>query len=114
MPGLADEQLAGPSGASEWTVAQVLSHLGNGAEIGLATLERVLADGPAAEPGFNESVWDRWNAMSPRDQATNFLDHDGRLVAAFEGLSAEQRATCRSTWASCPSRCRSRRTRACA
>ena len=48
VPGLTDEQLAGPSGASEWTVAQVLSHLGSGAEIGLATLETALGAGPAA------------------------------------------------------------------
>ena len=34
---LTPEQLTGPSGASEWTVAQVLSHLGSGAEITLAT-----------------------------------------------------------------------------
>jgi uncharacterized protein (TIGR03083 family) len=93
VPGLTDEQLTGPSGASEWTVAQVLSHLGSGAEIGLATLGTALAAGPAAEPGFNQSVWDRWNAMSPREQADGFLDHDGRLVAAFEALSAKQRST---------------------
>ena len=93
VPGLADEQLLATSGASEWTVAQVLSHLGSGAEIGLATLEAGLGAGPAAEPGFNESVWDRWNAMSPREQATNFLDHHARLVAAFEALTAEQRTT---------------------
>jgi uncharacterized protein (TIGR03083 family) len=95
VPGLTDEQLAGASGASEWTVAQVLSHLGSGAEIGLATLETALAAGPAAEPGFNQSVWDRWNAMSPREQATNFLDHDARLVDAFETLTSEQRTTAR-------------------
>ena len=88
---LTDEQLAAPSGASEWTVAQVLSHLGSGAEIGLATLETALTAGPAAEPGFNQSVWDRWNAMSPREQATNFLQHDARLVAAYEALTSEQR-----------------------
>jgi uncharacterized protein (TIGR03083 family) len=93
VPGLTDEQLTGPSGASEWTVAQVLSHLGSGAEIGLATLQTALAAGPAAGPDFNQSVWDRWNAMSPREQATNYLDHDARLVAAFESLTAEQRST---------------------
>jgi uncharacterized protein (TIGR03083 family) len=93
VPGLTDEQLTGPSGASEWTVAQVLSHMGSGAEIGLATLQTALAAGPAAGPDFNQSVWDRWNAMSPREQATNYLDHDARLVAAFEGLTSEQRST---------------------
>lgn len=93
VPALTDEQLTGPSGATDWTVAQVLSHLGSGAEIGLATLGTALAAGPAAGPGFNQSVWDRWNAMSPGEQATNFLDSDARLVAAFEALTAEQRTT---------------------
>jgi uncharacterized protein (TIGR03083 family) len=93
VSGLGDEQLAARSGSSEWTVAQVLSHLGSGAEIGLATLERAAAAGGVVEPGFNDSVWDRWNAMSPREHATNFLDHDARLVAAFEALTAEQRGT---------------------
>jgi uncharacterized protein (TIGR03083 family) len=93
VPTVTDEQLAGPSGATEWTVAQVLSHLGSGAEIGLATLASALGTGPAPGPGFNESVWDRWNAMGPREQAANVLDHDARFVAAFEALTAEQRAT---------------------
>jgi hypothetical protein len=29
--------------------------------------------------------------MSPRDQATGFVEHDARLVAAYEALTAEQR-----------------------
>jgi uncharacterized protein (TIGR03083 family) len=93
VPGLTDEQLTGPSGAADWTVAQVLSHMGSGAEIGLATLEAALAAGLAADPGFNQSVWDRWDAMDPREQATTFLKHDAALVAAFEALTAEQRTT---------------------
>jgi uncharacterized protein (TIGR03083 family) len=93
VPGLTDEQLTGPSGAAEWTVAQVLSHMGSGAEIGLATLETALGAGRAADPGFHQSVWDRWDAMDPREQATTFLDHDARLVKAFEALTDEQRTT---------------------
>jgi len=34
-----DDALSRPSMASEWTVAQVLSHLGSSAEISQATLE---------------------------------------------------------------------------
>jgi hypothetical protein len=51
------EQLARQSMATEWTTAQVLSHLGSGAEIGLGTLTGEAVDPPA--------VWNRWNAMSP-------------------------------------------------
>jgi len=33
VEGLADDQLATQSGAASWTIADVLSHLGSGAEI---------------------------------------------------------------------------------
>jgi len=89
--GLTDEQLLDPSGASEWPVAQVLSHLGSGAEIGRATLAAATGEGEALGDGFNQSVWDRWNAMSPRQQADAFLESDEASVAAFEALTAEQR-----------------------
>jgi uncharacterized protein (TIGR03083 family) len=93
VPGLSDEQLTGPSGASEWTVAQVLSHLGSGAEIGLASLRATLDGTDAPAPDFNQGVWDRWNAMTPRDQAAGYLEHDARLVETYEALTADQRAT---------------------
>ena len=69
---LTDEQLTGPSGASEWTVADVLSHLGSGAEINRYTLQRALGD-DAAVPS-NQQVWDRWNALSPADQASGSVE----------------------------------------
>jgi uncharacterized protein (TIGR03083 family) len=93
VPSLSDEQLTRPSGASEWTVAQVLSHLGSGAEIGLATLRATL-DGTDAPPAdFNQGIWDRWNTMTPQDQAAGYLEHDAHLVETYEALTAEQRET---------------------
>jgi len=93
VPGLSDQQLTGPSGASEWTVAQVLSHLGSGAEIGLASLRGALDGSGAPAADFNQGVWDRWNAMTPQDQAAGYLEHDARLVETYEALTAEQRET---------------------
>jgi uncharacterized protein (TIGR03083 family) len=88
---LTEDQLAGPSGASEWTVAEVFSHLGSGAEISRSTLLDSLGhDGE--QPG-NQEVWDRWNAMSPAEQAAGFVEHDGVLVDLYESLTPEQRAT---------------------
>ncbi len=87
---LDDEQLLAPSGSAEWPVAQVLSHLGSGAEIGLATLRAATGDGEAVGDGFNQSVWDRWNAMGPREQADGFVDADEALVAAYEALTPQQ------------------------
>ena len=75
-----------------WSVAQALSHLGSGAEIAGATL-RAAVDGTAGPgDGFNESVWERWNALSPREQADGFLVSDAELVGGFEALAPEQRA----------------------
>lgn len=89
--GLSDEQLLAGSGAAQWTVAQVLSHLGSGAEIGAATLGAALEGGRLPD-GFNQAVWDRWNALTPREQADGFLSSDTVLVESFEALTPQQRA----------------------
>jgi uncharacterized protein (TIGR03083 family) len=91
VSGLTDDQLALRSGSSEWDVAQVLSHLGSGAEISLAGLRATLADEPPLAADFNQGVWDRWNAMSSRDQADGFLDADAQLVTALEAIDASTR-----------------------
>lgn len=91
VPALTEEQLIGPSGASDWTVAQVLSHLGSGAEIALAGYRAALEGKAAPEHSFNESVWERWNAMEPMQQATEYLLHDATVVRMLQGLTTEQR-----------------------
>jgi uncharacterized protein (TIGR03083 family) len=87
------DQLARPSGASEWSVADALSHLGSGSEINLATLLTALGEREAPGDTFNGSVWDRWNAMTPTEQAAGFLEHNRALVEAFEALTLEQHST---------------------
>ncbi|SDO28595.1 TIGR03083 family protein [Nakamurella panacisegetis] len=83
---LSPEQIAGRSGAAEWSVAQVLSHLGSGAEIGLAALNASLHGAEKPAEGFNRSVWDRWDAMTPPDQAHHFMMSNEKLVRAYEKL----------------------------
>lgn len=100
--GYTDAELVRPSGAAEWTVAQVLSHLGSGAEIARAGLEAALAGGPAPDQSFNESVWDRWNGMTPREQADGFLTSDAALVAGYAGLDDATRDGVRFTLAFLP------------
>ena len=90
---LTDDQLTGPSGASEWTVASVLSHLGSGSVISLAGLQTALGTAEAPQEGFNQSVWDRWDAMSPTEQRDGYLEHGEVLIAAFEALDEQQRAS---------------------
>ena len=54
-------------------MADVLSHLGSGSELTLVRSAPAMAGEPSAEVD-NQSVWDRWNAMSPEDQASGFLE----------------------------------------
>jgi uncharacterized protein (TIGR03083 family) len=87
---LTDDQLAATSGAAEWTVAQALSHLGSGAEIGRAPIARALGQTVAAED--NQTIWARWDASAPRAQAEGFLEHNGRWLETVEALTPEQRS----------------------
>jgi uncharacterized protein (TIGR03083 family) len=86
---LSPEQLTAQSGADDWTVADVLSHLGSGAEIGRYPV--VAAAGSPEDRPANQDVWDRWNARPPADQAAGFVKSDELLVATYEGLSLAQR-----------------------
>ena len=90
---LSPEAIAGPSGASEWTIAQVLSHLGSGAEIGRASLEASLGEAEKPADGFNQSVWDRWNAMEPQEQAHQFMISNEKLVRRYEAIDEATRNT---------------------
>lgn len=87
---LDDEQLIAPSGASAWRICDVLSHLGSGSEIMRRPFAAAAAGLPVPE-GDNQAVWDRWNAMSPREQATAYVGHGAALVEILEHLGAEQR-----------------------
>lgn len=91
VPTLTDEQLAGPSGAAEWTIAQVLSHLGSGAEISRKPV--AAAAGIPFDEEDNQSVWARWDGSTPREQAEGYVRHDARLLETLEALAPEQRAT---------------------
>jgi uncharacterized protein (TIGR03083 family) len=89
------EQLAAPSGSTEWPVAQVLGHLGSGSEINLATLLAAVEGLEPPGPESNQPIWDRWDAMSDEDKRDGFLDWSERITVAFESLSPEQRADVR-------------------
>jgi uncharacterized protein (TIGR03083 family) len=88
---LTDDQLATTSGAAEWTVAQALSHLGSGAEIGRAPIARAAGETVAAED--NQTIWARWDSSEPRAQAEGFLEHNSRWLDTVEALTPEQRTS---------------------
>ncbi|ONI78324.1 hypothetical protein BWI15_02285 [Kribbella sp. ALI-6-A] len=89
IDGLDDEQLVAPSGASEWRICDVISHLGSGSETMLRPL--AAAVGTEVPVGDNQAVWDRWNAMAPREQAQGYVDRGAVLVETLESLTPEQR-----------------------
>ena len=89
---LGPDDLFAQSGASEWPVHGVLSHLGSGAEIARLTLASQLVAsgaGAAALPDFSV-VWDRWNTLGPDQRAKGFIEANGELVALYESLSDDQ------------------------
>ncbi|GAA3621901.1 maleylpyruvate isomerase family mycothiol-dependent enzyme [Nonomuraea rosea] len=91
VSGFSDDDLARPSGASAWDISQVLSHLGSGAEIGAASLRAALDGEPAPGPDFNQTVWDRWNAMTRRERADGFLRASRSLTELYESLDPASR-----------------------
>ncbi len=85
------EELAAQSGASEWTVAQVFSHLGSGAEIMLGSVDAALAGADKPADTVAPAVWERWNAMAPADQAAGYIASSGEILARLEGLDEATR-----------------------
>ena len=83
------------SGSDEWSVAQVLAHLGSGAEIGLGILEAAVAGKEPPGPETFPSVWDRWNALSAEEAAAAFRVADERQIAVLEGLDDDALAKVR-------------------
>jgi uncharacterized protein (TIGR03083 family) len=89
---LTPEQISGPSYCRDWTIAQVLSHVGSGAEIGMMMLPVALgqADADSVGPQAFQPVWDRWNAMTPDNQAAAGLMADAQYIQALDQLSDEE------------------------
>jgi uncharacterized protein (TIGR03083 family) len=85
-------QLERRSYASEWSIAQVLSHLGSQAEIFGLFLEAGLTG--QDPPGREEFVpiWDSWNAKDPQAKASDALRADEATLERFESLDADERA----------------------
>jgi uncharacterized protein (TIGR03083 family) len=76
---------------TEWSVAQVLSHLGSGAEIALAQLRAARASTTPLGPDGFRAIWAVWDARSPRQQATEFAKAVPRLHDAVDALDDAER-----------------------
>jgi uncharacterized protein (TIGR03083 family) len=85
-------QLRRLSYADEWTIAQVLSHLGSQAEIFGLFLDAGLSGSAAPGPDAFPAIWDRWNSRSPEEQAADALLADEAVTGRFESMDDEQAA----------------------
>jgi len=86
LAAMGDNQVTGQSYCRDWTVAQVLSHLGSGAEIAMLMLEATLAGEPLDRDAMGP-IWDTWNAKTPQQQAADCLPADEAQIKRLEGLS---------------------------
>jgi uncharacterized protein (TIGR03083 family) len=85
------EQLEGPSYDEDWTIADVLSHLGSGAVLMERRLDAALTGAPTPDD-IAQPVWDEWNAKSPRAKADDALVEDERLDRAFGAVGEAERS----------------------
>ena len=88
---LTAEQLRQRSYDSEWSIAQVLSHLGSQAEVfGLWLEAGLTGQEPPGQEVFGP-IWEAWNTRSPQAQAADSLQANEALVERLESLDDGQR-----------------------
>ena len=92
VAGLDGDGLRAQSYDTEWSVADVLSHLGSGAEIFSLYIEAGATGGDPPAPEDFKPIWETWNARSPEDQAAQSIAVNEALVKQVESLTPEQRA----------------------
>ncbi|HVA02506.1 MAG TPA: maleylpyruvate isomerase N-terminal domain-containing protein [Acidimicrobiales bacterium] len=91
VAGLDAAGVCAPSYAKDWSIAQVMSHLGSQAEIFEALLDAgITGEDPPGQEAF-PPIWDAWNARSPEAQTTDSIAFNARFVRSLEGLDAAQR-----------------------
>lgn len=93
------EGIRGRSYCRDWTIAQVMSHLGSGAEIAAMMVPVALGEAEPVGSGAFQPVWDVWNAKSPDDQVADSLAATEKHLRTLEQLSGEQLASMRLSFA---------------
>lgn len=90
VPTLGADDLRHISYCDEWSVAQVLSHIGSGAEIGRQSIGAVLEGAEPLDQAGREAIWATWNAKSPEEQAADAAVSDESFVTALESTEPER------------------------
>ena len=83
-------QLDQQSYAPDWSIAQVLSHLGSQAEIFELFLDAALSGAKPPGPEAFGPIWEIWNAKSAQAQATESLAADAAWLERMESFDDAQ------------------------
>lgn len=92
---LDDQGVRADSYDDDWSIAQVLSHLGSQNEIYALIVDAATTGGEA--PGAEQltSIWDAWNAKQPHKQVTDALVSDQALLDRLTAIPTEVRERAR-------------------
>src|SRR5215472_422633 len=85
------DQLRRQSYAADWSIAQVLSHIGSQAEIFGLFLDAGLSGQDPPGPEVFGPIWETWNVKGAQDQAADALRADETVTERFESIDDEQR-----------------------
>lgn len=88
---LGEGEVTGRSYDTDWSIADVASHLGSQAEIFGMFLESGLTGAPAPGAEAFGPIWDRWNALRPVTQVADSVRANEAFVSRVEGLSDAER-----------------------
>ncbi len=91
VEGLEPAQLEMQAYPTKWTIADVLSHIGSGAEILHRRFDDAIA-GSTTPSDFAQPIWDAWNAKSQQAQAADALVADHAFVDRLGSLADDERA----------------------
>jgi len=83
---VSEDFLSSRSYCADWSVAQVLSHLGSGGEIAVLMLGSALTGEPMDRDPLTP-IWDTWNAKTPAQQAADCLPADDSYISRLERLT---------------------------
>jgi uncharacterized protein (TIGR03083 family) len=92
LTSLSDGQLSGPSYDTEWSIADVCSHLGSGAEIFGLFVEAGLQGTPAPGIDVIRPVWDVWNAKTDDAKLRDAITSDAAFLNRIEMMTSEARS----------------------
>jgi uncharacterized protein (TIGR03083 family) len=95
LDGLSEEQARRQSYDDDWSVAQVASHLGSGAELFTSFLERGVRGEPVPGIEAMQAVWDEWNAKDPLRQSRDAVAANETFLDRVDALTPAERESWR-------------------